>query len=97
MKINNINEKLKKFKKRQNSLNYFSFLKLNFGLFGLFFKKNCNFEFIYITFFKKFLKFFKKSYINKIQKIWFLILKNYPISFKSKNSRMGKGKGDFLR
>ncbi len=33
----------------------------------------------------------------KAFKIWFFLLPNYVFSKKSKNSRMGKGKGSFLR
>lgn len=39
---------------------------------------------------KKFNKF-------KLLQIWVFLKPNYPISKKSKNSRMGKGKGVFLR
>ena len=28
---------------------------------------------------------------------WFFLTANYPVTKKSKNSRMGKGKGSFLR
>ena len=31
------------------------------------------------------------------RKMWFWLRKNFPISRKSKNARMGKGKGKFLR
>ena len=37
---------------------------------------------------------FKKS---KDKKVWVFLHKNYPITKKSKNARMGKGKGSFVR
>lgn len=82
-----------KFKNRVFKKNDKCLLHLKFGFFGFFLKNNLNFEFVYITFFKKFFKIIKL----KNSKIWFFLAKNYPISYKSKNSRMGKGKGDFLR
>ena len=47
---------------------------------------------------KKKLKFFltlKKKIFNR--NLWIFLKGNLPISKKSKNSRMGKGKGSFLR
>jgi ribosomal protein L16/L10AE len=46
---------------------------------------------------KKKLKYNKESNIIKNYRIWVNLLPNYILSKKSKNSRMGKGKGGFLR
>ena len=48
-----------------------------------------------MVFLKKKIKSFTKK--NKKVKIWFFLEKNFPISRKDKNSRMGKGKGPFIR
>jgi ribosomal protein L16/L10AE len=45
---------------------------------------------------KKF-KFKRKIYVEHHRKFWFCLKKNYTLSKKSKNARMGKGKGKFLR
>jgi ribosomal protein L16/L10AE len=37
---------------------------------------------------------FKKS---KVKKVWLFLHKNYPLTKKSKNARMGKGKGTIAR
>lgn len=87
------NKKKKMFKKRNLYFTTKSFLFLKFGDCGFFFKNNFNFEYVYFTFLKKKLK--KIKLLN--YKIWFFLNKNYPLSSKAKNSRMGKGKGDFLR
>ena len=74
-------------------------IKLNYGNIGLVVFKNVQFEFIYFYIIKKFLKyFFKFKYSNtNFFKIWVILKANFPISRKSKNSRMGKGKGSFIR
>lgn len=68
---------------------------------GLFFfsKKNIFIEMFFFIFLKKIIKFFlkKNNSLNNIFFLWFSLKLNYPISKKSKNSRMGKGKGQFLR
>ena len=86
-------QKEKIFKKRKLSFSFKSLLTLKCGDSGFFFKNNINFEYVYITFFKKKVK--KIKILN--YKFWFFLSKNYPLSLKAKNSRMGKGKGDFLR
>jgi len=55
LKKNQLNRILKKFKKRK-SLKKKDLLKLRFGNIGFFFKKDCRFEFIYLTLLRKFLK-----------------------------------------
>lgn len=73
--------------------------KLKFGESGLAFKENIRFEFCYFLYIRKFLKksikpkkrfFFDKS-------VWVFIRPNHVMTKKSKNSRMGKGKGAFVR
>lgn len=61
--------------------------------------KNARFESIYYDFFRKYLKIIiKKKNITNIQKNYWVFLKlNTPLTKKSKNSRMGKGKGSILR
>jgi len=98
LKKNQLNKILKKFKNRR-SLKKKDFLKLKFGNIGFFFNKDCRFEFVYLTLLKKFLKNlnFLKFKARKFSKTWIFLTKNYPISTKSKNARMGKGKGTMLR
>lgn len=74
-------------------------VKLNYGNIGLAVFKNIQFEFVYFYIIKKFLKyFFKFKYATKNYfKVWVILKANFPISRKSKNSRMGKGKGSFTR
>jgi len=71
--------------------------KLDFGDFGLITKNEGRLELIQLTFFKKIVKTFikkKKSNIDVIrEKIWYFGRPNFLIQKKSKNSRMGKGKG----
>ena len=74
--------------------------KLFFGNHGLYFKRTCRLELIYFVMLRKILKRLRHFVKDKAiyhKKIWFWLRKNYVISKKSKNSRMGKGKGKFLR
>lgn len=98
LKKNQNNKILKKFKKRKN-LKKKDYLLLKFGNVGFFSFKDFRFEFIYLSLLKKILKTLKflKLKRKKFNKFWLFLNKNYPISTKSKNSRMGKGKGSFLR
>jgi hypothetical protein len=87
----------KNFKKRQNN----NYKKINFKIF--FYKiilfKQCYFKYIYFFFFKKYLKNnFKLKYNSSFKiKLWVFFNSNFAISKKSKNSRMGKGSGNFLK
>lgn len=67
----------------------------------LFFNKNCRIEFKYIVMLKKFLKKLRRKGIKKqkniVYKLYVSLSQNYMLSKKSKNSRMGKGKGSFIR
>ena len=85
------------FKKRYNK--YKQLNNLKFGNVGLFFIKKFRFEYIYFIFFKNLIKLLNKNKYKFIKNFyfWFFLSGNYPISKKSKNSRMGKGKGIFLR
>lgn len=69
------------------------------GVSGFFFWNSISLECVYLKLLrkkiKKNLKKKKKKYLSR--KIWLNLKPNYPISKKSKNSRMGKGKGSFLR
>jgi len=98
LKKKQLNKVLKKFKKRGN-LNKKDIRVLKFGQIGFFFKKEYRFEFVYLSFLKRLFK--KLSILKKkmkyFSKIWIFLTKNYPVSIKSKNARMGKGKGSFLR
>jgi len=82
-----------------------TFYKKNFNLFlthgsaGFFFFHTIKFECVYLKFLRRRLKLLlkrrKKNFLSR--KIWINLKSNYPLSKKSKNSRMGKGKGSFLR
>lgn len=71
--------------------------KINFGDAGLITIKEGRIELIQLTVLKKLVKSFikkKKSNIDIIrEKIWYFGRPNFLIQKKSKNSRMGKGKG----
>lgn len=71
--------------------------KLGFGDSGLITLNEGRLELIQLTFLKKLVKSFikkKKSNIDIIrEKIWYFGRPNFLIQKKSKNSRMGKGKG----
>ena len=77
-------------------------IKLHFGTVGFYFSKENRIELIYIKNMRKLIKrlgFPKKVSLVKYfkKKLFFFLKKNFPLSKKSKNSRMGKGKGKFLR
>lgn len=91
--VNNEFKKMQKnrfFKKPKKNFN-------KFGDFGLACKNEGRIELIHINKLKKKIKFFikkKKSEIDIIrEKIWYFGRPNFFIQKKSKNSRMGKGKG----
>ena len=75
-------------------------LQLFFGTFGIYLEKTCRLELIYLVLLRKILKRHKRSFKNKSiysKRVLFWLRKNYIVSRKSKNARMGKGKGKFLR
>jgi ribosomal protein L16/L10AE len=91
-----INE-ISSFKKRYKNKNFNTGINIKFGISALKFCKNYIIENSYLLFLKKKIKIFFKKRKRKDLKIWFFLSKNFPISQKSKNSRMGKGKGIFIR
>jgi large subunit ribosomal protein L16 len=72
-------------------------IKLTFGEFGFLSTNEGRIELIQLSILKKNMKIFvkkKKSRIDVIrEKIWYLCTPNFILQKKSKNSRMGKGKG----
>jgi len=72
-------------------------IKLTYGDSGLVTSREGFIELIHLSLFKKYLKNFikkKKSHLLFIrEKIWYFGRINYALQKKSKNSRMGKGKG----
>ena len=61
-------------------------------------QKNCRFEAIYFELFRKFIKnIVKKKNIPTSKNYWIFLRMNTPLTKKSKNSRMGKGKGALYR
>lgn len=85
------------FKKRFKLYN--KLLKLNYGNAALFLYRETRFEPVYFTIFRKWLKIYLKfnKYPFLKNAIWINLYYNYPMSKKSKNARMGKGKGGFFR
>jgi len=94
MRFNIKNQETTSFKKRYN----IGFKKpvLVFGDFSFTVTKSYNLEYIYIYNFKKSLKKYH-NFKTTTQKIWLFLHKNYPLTKKSKNARMGKGKGAIAR
>ncbi len=89
------NQETKSFKKRYN-IGY-KFPKLIFGEYSLTLLKSYNIEFIYLFNFKRLLKKYYNFKKMKLRKVWLFLPQNYPITKKSKNARMGKGKGSVAR
>jgi len=87
-----------KFPKYYNNTFKLSFLKKKIYFFV---SREFRFEIIHFGLLKRALKrLSKKNKISKIFKkknVWVFWKPNYPLTKKSKNSRMGKGKGAFLR
>lgn len=67
----------------------------------VFFKKSSNVELKYMMFFKKLLKKIRhnsnRAQRKQVSSLFIPIRKNYSYSKKSKNARMGKGKGAITR
>lgn len=74
-------------------------IKFNYFYYKIILFKQLIFKYFYFYFFKKYLKWNFKLKYSKIfkLKIWIFFNSNFPISKKSKNSRMGKGKGNFFK
>lgn len=85
---------------QKNRTNFKSYIYQNpkFGV-SLISNSNRRFEFVYFVFFRKWLKyFFKKAKKRKTSiRCYICLVGNYWVSKKTKNSRMGKGKGNLLR
>ena len=95
MKFNIKNKETKSFKKRY-SLGY-KIPALLYGNISLMLLKGYNIEYIYLYNFKKSLKKYFNFKKDKSKKVWLFLHKNYPLTKKSKNARMGKGKGALNR
>lgn len=76
--------------------NKYKYINTNNSIISL---KSGRFEYIYFFQVKRLLKklLTKNNIVVSRRRIIFFCTSNYPISKKSKNSRMGSGKGDFLR
>ena len=83
---------------KERNRNKYKKVKLSFGNIGLVNFKNCRFEYAYFYIIKRYLKnFFRFKYaLGNYFRLWVFLKGNFPISKKSKNSRMGKGKGAFI-
>jgi hypothetical protein len=73
--------------------------KFFFGNYALLSNKSFFFEYVYLLKLILFLKFFKRLKYNYFKKfnIYINLFFNFPITQKSKNSRMGKGNGSVSR
>lgn len=95
MRFNIQNQETTSFKKRY-SLGY-HLPKLLFGNFSITLRKSYNLEYIYIYNFRKIIKKYHTFKKKCPKKVWLFLHKNYPLTKKSKNARMGKGKGALAR
>ena len=89
------NDNVKLQKKRCRHSYYYNY-KLKFGEFGFLVSREGRLEFVQLNFIKKYIKIlFKKSKHTpeNFKKVWYSLSANHVIQCKSKNSRMGKGKG----
>lgn len=69
------------------------------GSISFFFLHQIQFEFVYLRLIKRRLRIMlrRRGGRYKSRKVWLNLRANFPVSKKAKNSRMGKGKGAFLR
>ena len=95
MRFNIKNQETTSFKKRYK-IGY-RLPTLVFGDFSITLCKSYNLEYIYIYNFKKSIKKYYTFKKNTSKKVWLFLHKNYPLTKKSKNARMGKGKGALNR
>lgn len=89
------NQESSSFKKRYDM--GYKLPNLIIGDFSFMLLKSYNIEYIYLYNFRKSLKKYYKFKKSITKKVWLFIHKNYPLTKKSKNSRMGKGKGSLSR
>ncbi len=92
-----INQNLKKRFFKKNKLS-----KLRFGTIGLYCLHSFRFEYRYCLFLRKFFKRLRRKHKRKVhtqqrRRTWLFIRPNLILTHKSKNARMGKGKGNFKR
>lgn len=75
--------------------------KILYGDTLVYFAKEGGLDLIYFKFLKKQLKLLFKWKLHDAsiykKKVWFFVNLNFPVTKKSKNARMGKGKGGFIR
>lgn len=95
MRFNVKNQETTSFKKRY-SIGY-RLPSLIFGVFSFTLLKSYNIEYIYLYNFRKSLKKYYNFKKSKVKKVWLFLHRNYPLTKKSKNARMGKGKGTITR
>lgn len=95
MRFNVRNQETTSFKKR-HKIGYDT-PRMIFGDFSITLCKSYNLEYIYLYNFKKSLKKYYQFKQNTVKKTWLFLHKNYPLTKKSKNARMGKGKGALSR
>jgi ribosomal protein L16/L10AE len=96
MKYSKNTAQFKSFKKRY--LTGYTYKSLKYGNLGIYFNQSYRVENMHLFDLKRKFKFFlTKSKKGLNNQLWIFITRNYPISKKPKNSRMGKGKGKFVR
>ncbi len=88
------------FKKR--SFRFSKLPTLRYGTMGIYCLHTFRFEYRYYMFFRKFFRRFFRRRRRRIRTLykrrtWLYIRPNYVLTHKSKNARMGKGKGNFKR
>lgn len=90
--VKQVSFKLRGYKKTVNN-------RFIFGNSMIVLQKNSRFESIYFELFRKFIKnIVRKKNIKQLHKnYWIFLRMNTPLTKKSKNSRMGKGKGALYR
>lgn len=85
--------------KKRSILNRAGILFKFRGSAAFFFLHQIQFEFIYLRLIKRRIRLLlkRRGHRYKNRKIWLNLKANFPVSKKSKNSRMGKGNGLLLR
>lgn len=86
------------FKKRKVEL-FIKEPQLLLGNAGIFFFNHVQLEFLYLKFLRRRIRYIWKKRAKRSfnRQVWLNLKPNYPLSQKSKNARMGKGKGMFMR
>jgi len=88
-----VSQKKRSISNRAHSISNFT------GSAAFFFYHQIQLEFVYLKLIKRRLRLMLKKRGNRVKnrKLWINLKANFPISKKSKNSRMGKGNGLLLR